>query len=443
MTNSRPPAEVEVLLPAGNEAEAVERTIRDGPSRRSVFRSPRFALLVLVVAVLASYANSLRCAFVYDDYSDIVGNSSISRLWPLGDVFLARSGGSAGLRSRPVVNLSFALDYAVGGLNAVPFHATNLAIHVLAALALFGVVRRALLLPRLRDGFGQVSVPLALSVALLWAMHPLQTESVTYITQRYESLMGLFYLLAVYGLIRSGESEHPFGWGAVTVAATLLALGSKEVAVSLPIMILMFDRLLLGGSFSEIWRRRWGLYVALLAVWASFAVVQVRTPPRPWAGYALHVSWVEYARSQPGVILHYLRLAFWPYPLVFDYGWQPAQSVGEILPGAILVGGLVAATGYAFWRWPEYGLLGAWFFLILAPTSSVMPLADLAVEHRMYLSLAAVVTAVVVGGYVSGRALVRRGDVSTRRDHDRRRPRRGGCLDPGMPHMAAKQELSK
>ncbi len=235
---------------------------------------------MLVAAVLAAYANSLRCPFVFDDYSDIVDNSSIRRLWPLGDVLLVRSKGSVWPRSRPVVNLTFALDYAVGGLNARSFHGTNLVIHILAGLALFGVVRRTLLLPRLRDRFGQASVPLALAVALLWALHPLQTESVTYITQRYESMMGLFYLLAIYGVIRCGStSSHR--WGAVTVAATLLALGSKEVAVSLPIMILLVDRVLLAESFSEIWRRRRGLYLALLAAWAAFAVVQLRAGPRP------------------------------------------------------------------------------------------------------------------------------------------------------------------
>ena len=320
-------------------------------------------------------------------------------------MFLVRSESGVGLQSRPVVNLSFALDYAVGGLNTLPYHVTNLAIHLLAGLALFGVVRRTLLLPRLRDRFGRASAALALAVALLWAVHPLQTESVTYITQRYESMMGLFYLVAIYGVIRCGDSTHPYCWGAVTVAATLLALGSKEVAVSLPIMILLFDRVLLSGSFAEIWRRRWGMYLALLAVWAAFAVLQLRAGPRPWAGYALPLSWFEYACSQPGVILHYLRLVFWPHPLVLDYGWPPARTVGDILPGAMVVAGLLAATGYAFWRWPAWGLLGAWFFLILAPTSSVMPLADLAFEHRMYLPLAAVAAAVVLGVYAACEAL--------------------------------------
>ncbi len=96
---------------------------------------------------------------------------------------------------------------------------------------------------------------------------------------------------------------------------------------------------------------------------------------------------------------------FWPHPLVLDYGWLPARTVGDILPGTIVVAGLLAATGYAFWIWPAWGLLGAWFFLILAPTSSVMPLADLAFEHRMYLPLAAVAVAVVLGVYALSEAL--------------------------------------
>ena len=227
--------------------------------------SPRFAIVVLVAAVLAAYTNSLRCPFVFDDNYDIIENPSIRHLWPLWDVLLARSKSAVWLHPRPVVIFSFALDYAVGGLKTPPYHLTNLAIHLLAGLALFGVVHRTLLLPRFRDRFGLASVPLALAVALLWALHPLQTESVTYITQRYESMMGLFFLLAIYGIIRCGDSTHPYCWGAVTVAATLLSLGSKEVAVSLPIMILLSDRVLLSGSFSEIWRRRWGMYVALLA----------------------------------------------------------------------------------------------------------------------------------------------------------------------------------
>ncbi len=396
----------------GDEAASGSADIREVPGEarwERVIRqngSVELAALLLVAAVLAVYANSLRCPFVFDDHVEIIENPAIRQWWPPWDFFFVRSAnGAVGLHSRPVVALSFALDYAVGGLNTLPYHLTNLAIHVLAGLALFGVVRRTFLLPRLRARFGRASAALALAVALLWAVHPLQTESVTYITQRYESTMGLFYLLAVYGLIRCGDSTHSSSWGAVTVAAALLSLGSKEVAVSLPIMILLYDRVLMSKSFSEIWRRRWGMYLGLLAAWAAFAVVQLRAAPRPWAGYALRVSWFEYACSQPGVILHYLRLVFWPHPLVLDYGWPPAQTVGEILPGAMVVAALLAATGYALWRWSPWGLLGAWFFLILAPTSTIMPLYDLAFEHRMYLPLAAVLCGVVCGAFLAAQWL--------------------------------------
>jgi hypothetical protein len=406
------------------------------PIFRNWFRSPGFAVLVLAAAVVAAYANSLQGPFVFDDYTDIIDNPAIRRLWPLGDLLLVRSGGVARLHTRPAVIVSFALDYAAGGLNRQPYHGTNLMIHLCAGLALFGVVRRALLLPRLRDRFGRASTSLALTAALLWAIHPLQTESVTYITQRYESMMGLFYLVAVYGVIRCGDSARPYRWGAVTVAATLLALASKEVAVSLPIVILLFDRVLLAGSLAEVRRRRWGMYAALLAVWTLFAAVQLAAGPRPWAGYALHVSWWEYARSQPGVVLHYLRLVFWPHRLVLDYGWPPAKTAGEIVPGAIAVGGLLAATAYAFWKCPPWGLPGAWFLLILAPTSSVLPLADLAFEHRMYLPLAAVVTAVVLGGYLLGQSLPRHGAMlrAARNEpiHTNLNRKRGNMLRPSL-----------
>jgi tetratricopeptide (TPR) repeat protein len=212
-------------------------------------------------------------------------------------------------------------------------------------------------------------------------------------------MMGLFYLLAIYGLIRSGTSSRPRFWAAVTAVAAMLSLGSKEVAVSVPIVILLYDRTFLAGSFREAWLRRWGMYLGLIAAWGMFAVLQFGSPARVWAGYGLSVSWFAYARSQPGVILHYLRLAFWPHPLVFDYGWRVARTAGEILPGLTVVGGLFLATLWALRRRRAWGFLGAWFFLILAPTSSVMPIVDLAFEHRMYLPLAAVVGAVVLAAY--------------------------------------------
>jgi tetratricopeptide (TPR) repeat protein len=122
-------------------------------------------------------------------------------------------------------------------------------------------------------------------------------------------------------------------------------------------------------------------------------------------GYGVRrFSALEYARTQPGVVLHYLRLAFWPHPLCLDYWWPPARAWHEFVPQTLVVATLLAATLVLVARRSVLGFLGAWFFVILAPTSSVVPIQDAAFEHRMYLSLAAVVLAVVLGAArLSGR----------------------------------------
>ena len=280
------------------------------PSARTTSRWPiMLGAAVIVLAAAAAYSNSLRCPFVFDDTVDIVGSMSIRHLWPVWDVFFVRVNGRTSLHGRPVAKLSLALNYATGGLDPLPYHLTNLLIHALAGLTLFGIVRRTLLLPGLRARFATAATGLGLAVALLWTLHPLQTAAVTCAVQRYESMMGLFSLMALYAAIRCGTSKRPGGWAVASVAATLLALGCKEVAVSAPLLILLYDRAFLAGSFREAWRRHWGMYLGFAAAWGAFAVLYACSCDRTdWAGYGLPISWLEYATSQFGVILHYLRL---------------------------------------------------------------------------------------------------------------------------------------
>jgi tetratricopeptide (TPR) repeat protein len=375
--------------------------------------SPWLAGALIVVAVVAAYGNSLHGPFVFDDQSDIVENPSIRHLWPISEPFVARLDGKLALQTRPIASLSLAVNYAIGGQDPFSYHVVNVTIHVLAALLFFGLVRRTLKVagtlrvpsagPMKDSADGTRSVPatfLALSVALLWSLHPLQTEAVTYVVQRYESMMGLFYFASLYCVVRGSASSSPARWYAASVASCLLALGCKEVAVSIPMCVLLYDRAFLAGSFRDAWHRRRGLYLGLAAVLAAYAACFPFTASRSaWAGFGIHLSWFQYVRTQPGVILHYLCLAFWPHPLVLDYDWPVADSVGAILPGLVVVGALAVATLVALVRRPAWGFLGAWFFLILAPTSSILPLRDLAFEHRMYLPLAAIVVLGVLGGY--------------------------------------------
>jgi tetratricopeptide (TPR) repeat protein len=347
--------------------------------------------VVIALAGLAAYANTFSVPFHFDDMPSILDNPSIQHLWPIGDVLAPRPDYGFTVSGRPVLNLSLAICHAVSGTNVWSYHAFNLLIHVLAGLALLGIVRRTLLRPVLREGLGRDALPLALVMALLWTLHPLQTEAVTYLIQRTESLMGLFFLLTLYGFIRAVEAPRPMRWQVLTVLACLLGVGTKEVAATAPLLVLLYDRTFVAGSFREAWRRRRWLHLSLAATWIPLVALVSSTG---WnrggtAGFNVGISPWAYWFTQFEAVACYLKLAVWPQPLVFEYGtfWM---GLTDAAPYALIVLPLAAATLVALWRWPVGGFLGAWFFAILAPTSLVPGTIQMIVEHRMYLPLAAV-----------------------------------------------------
>lgn len=368
----------------------------DPASRRGIW----LAAAVIVLAITAAYANSWSTPFVFDDFQAITQNPTIRHLDRIGEV-LSPPAYATGAIGRPVVSLSLAVNYALGGNEPRGYHILNTIIHALAALALFGIVRRTLLRPGMREKFGGAAVPLALAVALLWALHPLLTESVTFVIQRSESLMGMLYLFTLYGFIRSLDSPVPWRWQVFTVVACLTGMATKEVMVSAPVLALLYDRTFVAGSFRAAWRGRWRMYLALAATWLLLVYVVIRAGHRGGsAGFGTGVSPWTYALTQCRAIILYLRLSFWPSPLVVDYGTTVARSVGEVWWQGGLLLLLVAGTFVAMARRPVVGFLAFWFFAILAPSSSIVPLITQTIaEHRMYLSLAAVVTLAVVGTY--------------------------------------------
>jgi len=378
---------------------------RSRESHRSTVTLP---LGGLVAIGLLAYLNSFRGKFVFDDIDALVDNPFVQAPWRF---WFHSSGKSltpqmASLAVRPVVALSFAANHRLGGVLTWGYHAVNVVIHVLAAMVLFGLVRRTLEIERFRDRFARSSRWLAFAVALLWEVHPLQTESVTYIVQRSESLMGLFYLLTFYCALRAHSSTRPARWRAGAVVACALGMGSKEVMATAPVLIVLFERAFLFESFGLAFRRQWKFYSQLAATWAILLAFSPLRVTNASAGFGLkELSPREYAQSQFGVITHYLRISFWPSGLCLDYLWPVARRTGEILPAATFVGILLVATFWAARRWPAIGFLGLWFFLILAPTSTIVPIADLAFDHRMYLSLAALVAIVVIGTYVGAERL--------------------------------------
>ena len=388
---------------------------------------------VIAAAGIAAYANSFAGPFVFLDVPAIVSNPTIRHLWPLGPVLNPPSAGGLAVGGRPLVNLSLALNYALGGTNVVGYHAFNLAVHILAALTLFGILRRTL-----------KSIPLAFATALLWTVHPLQTESVTYIIERAESLMGMFYLLTLYFFIRSVDcgsgsdfqvssfSPQPsakmfqvsgFKFQVFAVAACLCGAATKEVAATAPLVVFLYDRTFVSGTFREAWRRHWRLHLGLASSWILSAALLAGTGGNRGgtSGFGIGVSWGRYALTQFPAITGYLRLALWPSRLDFHYGAQWVEHPAEVIPQAILVLALLAGSVACFFqkgvkgvRPPEVkntvfftsggptpsralGFSGIFFFAILAPTSLVPGMTQTMAEHRMYLALAPIAAVAVCG----------------------------------------------
>ena len=360
---------------------------------------------IIVVAALAAYHNSFHGVFFFDDRVSITDNPSIQHLGAIGRV-LNPPPVAYTVVGRPLFNLSFAINYALSGADPWSYHVVNLLIHILAGLTLFGIMRRTV---------GKAGP--ALAVALIWTVHPLQTEAVTYVSQRAESLMGLFYLLTLYCFIRStDESEKglqvsSFKFQIFSVAACLFGMATKEVMVTAPVMVFLYDRTFIAGSFRAAWRRRWRLYLGLAGTWLflGYLMANFSAKARPSIGVGVVGSWWVYLLTECRVIVRYLGLAVWPHPLVFDYGiWRP-RATWDLAPYVVVVVALAAGAAWALFgefriskfRISKFaGFAGAWFFIILAPTSSVVAVASQPMaEHRMYLPLAAVIAVAVVGFY--------------------------------------------
>lgn len=383
--------------------------------------APFFPALV-AGATVAVYANTFSAPFVFDDIAAITQNPTIHGFWSAFS-----PPGTLSVTGRPLANLSLAASFALSEEGPWGYHAINLLSHVLAALTLFGLVRRTLLLPRFGDRFVEAAAPLAFFIALLWGVHPLQTSAVTYIMQRTESLMALGYLLTLYGFIRSVERRqtasdspaassrakipeatapeiHPDAgwiWKVFAGLACLAGMASKEVMVTAPLMVLLYDRIFVSGSFRQACRRNRVFYAGLAATWLLLGFLVLGTENRgASAGFGASVPWTSYALTQLSAVPHYLRLALWPHPLVFDYGAVLLTSPREILFPALVTLSLLIGTLVALRRWPAIGFCATFLWVVLAPTSSVVPIATQTIaEHRMYLPLAALVAAVVTALY--------------------------------------------
>ena len=384
------------------------------------------AAFAIVVAGMITYANSFTGVFVFDDRPSIIDNPYVREPAPWAHPLNAMTAPrNITVSGRPVASFSFALNYALAPIdarntfdppspgslssadaflrNVWGYHAFNLLIHLIAALTLFGIVRRTLETAALRPMVGDASTTLACLIGLAWVVHPLHTDAVTYIVQRVESMMGMFLLLTLYCAIRMEDArrstKRSLVWMLAAHVSCLLGMGTKEGMVGAPLIVLLWDWTFLSGSMRDIVRRRWPLYLGLASTWILLGLL-VTMDARPLSS-GFHFAewpWWRYLMTQTGVIVHYLRLVFVPASLVLDYDWRAAKSLADIWLPATVVLTLGVGTLWQLARRTPLGFAGAWFFVILAPSSSILPIiTEIAAEHRMYLPLVALLAVVIVG----------------------------------------------
>ena len=344
---------------------------------------------------VAAYLNALGHPFLLDDNLAIVDNQTIRSLW----TSLAGGPNQYPTAGRPLINASFAVNYAIGALIPWGYQALNLGVHVLCAIVLFALTRRVLRLPRIPASLKGRESGFATALALLWVVHPMNSEVVNYATQRSEAMMALALLATLYCGVRAITTERPRWWYAGSVLACASGMACKESMVVAPVLMLLLDATFVrGGLFSAVRERPW-FYAGLFATEILLALLISDGPRSKTAGFNSGVPPWVYLLDQAPLIVHYLRLAVWPTGLVFDFGEATIRTLGDVWPAAAALLALLAATLFAWFRVPAVAFLGTWFFITLAPTSSLVPIAtEVGAERRMYLPLMAVLAAILVAG---------------------------------------------
>lgn len=363
------------------------------------------ALLVLMIAVWAVYGRSLGAPWIFDDTLSVLQNTTVRSVWPLiGDAAHPgplRPPAENPMSARPLVNLSLAVNYTAGGLDPRGYRAVNVLLHWMNGVLVWAIAWRSLRLPYFQNRFDASARWLALGVATIWAMHPLATEAVVYVTQRTELMVALFYLTTLYASLRywTAAASVQNRWLAAATLACAAGAACKEVMVTAPVVVLLYDWTFVSDSLSSQLRRSWRLYLGLAASWLMIAALQIGTPRSESAGFTLGIPLVDWWGTQAQYFLMYLKLAVWPAPLLIHYAQPHLATLATAWPYVAAVILLAGITCMLVRRRHAAGWLLASVFLILAPTHLIPIVTEAAAERRMYLPLAALVALAVVGSY--------------------------------------------
>ncbi len=371
----------------------------------------------LALVTLVAYANSFRVPFILDDHRHIEGSAAIRPPVSLG-----------GLLStiRPIVTGSLAINHAIGELDVTSYHVFNLVLHMACGLLVFGFARSTLRLPVLAKRFAEHADGLALFAAAVFLVHPVQTESVTYIIQRAEILAAGALIASLWYASTLAQS---MGRGRLPAAkfGGLIGIGivgglSKELFFVMPALFALYDWCFLSAGRLDALKAHWPLYAVLITIglaslsWGLWVASGIDMGGFGVRGYGTDpISPWRYLSWQFGVLIYYLRVIAFPDRLCFDCGymgpWPVVHSwLGEmILLPALILAGLAVTSWWLRSRFPLATFCVWGSAIVLAPTSSVVPFADTYYEHRLYLPIAFVALLVGAGAFELGHHATQRG----------------------------------
>lgn len=363
-----------------------------------------FAALLLAILGFIAYANALPNAFHFDDIEGIVRNRMLYDLRniPLYFTDPAIFRFTTKLDWRPILQITYALDYAMGGLNPAVFNATNLSFHIATAWLIFLIVARIDAGAPVRLSLAPPSRAwLALTPAILFLVHTVNTQTVDYAWARSSLLAAFFYLLAFYCFLRGpfgGPDGNHRKWHAGALAAFALALGCKATAVSFPGMILVYEALVLDperrNPLTVYWRepRRLVKYLPTIAVLLGYIALRAVLMPHGTANHLVGRQWFSrssFLFTQFRAWVYYIRLYFWPDPLILDYpgfGWSFTLWDRRVLFSLAVILSIAIAAWIIRRSEPLITFFACWFFIALLPEASVIIRPDAVNGHRPYLA---------------------------------------------------------
>ena len=355
-------------------------------------RFQAMVVLLLVVVVWLAHGRSLRGGFVFDDKLSILDNPSIRSLSSIGTVL--RGNKFTTVAGRPLLNLSLAVNYAWGGIHPGGYRLFNYGVHAAGAFVLFCLLRRIL------AAFPQTAAaasPLALAISVLWSVHPLTINAVSYIVQRGESLTSLCYLAVLWSFVKGVQTSQR-RWFVASVLAAWLGSLTKEIIATVPLTVIAMDSLVLTGDWRQALRRHWGVFLGLMTCWVPLALCMYTSQNREdTIGYGMGISLQNHMQTQVWAVAHYLRLVVWPNPLVFDYGPEfTVTDSRQVLMAGVVMATFVLGLLWLVGRRSPLAFPGVMLCLLLGPSSAIPIVTQTVAEHRMYLASACGITWLVL-----------------------------------------------